>query len=164
MKLSERTIPRVLKHFNIFVNNGNYAGIAEDVTLPKIAVKTETIVAAMMDVSYSVFMSMEDLTLDFNMLDISEELITVCANNDNYDGIDFVLRGVLQGDEGKYTEVEITCNGIIKDADEGSFKSGEKGSYKFSAALASYKLTIDKESIYEIDSGEIPAFNQNQRR
>ncbi len=54
-------LPKILRNFNVFVDGRGYAGKIEEITLPKLTIKTEEYRAGGMDIPISIDMGMEKL-------------------------------------------------------------------------------------------------------
>jgi UDP-N-acetylmuramoyl-L-alanyl-D-glutamate--2,6-diaminopimelate ligase len=57
-------LPKILKNFNVFVDGRGYAGKIDEITLPKLTIKTEEYRAGGMDIPVSIDMGMEKLEAD----------------------------------------------------------------------------------------------------
>ena len=68
-------IPKILKNFNLFVDGRGYAGRVEELTLPKLSIKTEEIKNGGMDIPIEVDMGMEKLECEFTLSEYDEEII-----------------------------------------------------------------------------------------
>ena len=60
---------KILKNFNLFVDGRGYAGRAEEVTPPKLTIKTEEIRNGGMDAPISVDLGMEKLECQFILIE-----------------------------------------------------------------------------------------------
>ncbi|WP_410541965.1 phage major tail tube protein [Wolbachia endosymbiont (group A) of Portevinia maculata] len=58
-------LPKILKNFNVFVDGRGYAGKIDEITLPKLTIKTEEYRAGGMDIPINIDMGMEKLEADF---------------------------------------------------------------------------------------------------
>ena len=66
--------------------------------------------------------------------------------------VPLTFRGAVQDGDGTVRAVVMRMRGIIREADFGTWKPGEKAPLKVMVALRYYKLEIDGEVIYEIDA------------
>lgn len=62
-----------------------------------------------------------------------------------------VFRGALQSEDGSVAAVTATCRGLVREADWGSWKPGEKSTTKYTMAVRYYRLEIAGATIHEID-------------
>ena len=66
-------LPKILKNFNAFVDGRGYAGRIDEISLPKLSIKTEEHRAGGMDIPVAIDMGMEkleaELTFSTSVLD-----------------------------------------------------------------------------------------------
>ncbi|MCG8338698.1 MAG: phage major tail tube protein [Proteobacteria bacterium] len=142
-------IPKVLKGFNLFVDGRGYAGRVEELTLPKLSLKTEEIKAGGMDAPIEIEMGMEKLECDMTISEYDPEIIKMFGLN-NGAQVPLTLRGGLDGEEG-VIPVVLTLRGAWRELDFGNWKSGENAPLKVSVALRYYRLEINGAELVEID-------------
>ena len=140
----------VLRNCNLFVDGRGYAGRVVSVTLPKLAVKTEEHRAGGMDAPVEIDMGLEKLEAGWTMSSVDADLLkrwglapgrtTPC-----------VFRGALQSEDGAVKAVAATCRGLVREADYGDWKPGEKAELKIMMAVRRYRLDIDGETVHDID-------------
>jgi len=143
-------IPKVLKNFNLFVDGRGYAGRVEEVSLPKLSLKTEEIRAGGMDVPIQLDMGMEKLECDMTIAEYDPELLKMFGLNDGAQ-VPLTLRGAFDGEAG-VMPVVLTLRGAWREIDFGNWKAGEKASLKISVALRYYRLEMDGKEIVEVDA------------
>ncbi|WP_265045207.1 MULTISPECIES: phage major tail tube protein [unclassified Wolbachia] len=145
-------LPKILKNFNVFVDGRGYAGKIDEVTLPKLTIKTEEYRAGGMDIPISIDMGMEKLEADFTFAEYDSELFRLFGLIDG-NSVSLTLRGGLQGSGSNDIEgVIINLRGIFKEFDFGSWKPAEKATLKCTVAAHYYKLTIGSNELIEIDA------------
>ena len=66
---------KILKNFNLFVDGRGYAGKADEVTPPKLTIKTEDFRGGGMDVPAAVDMGMEKLEGSFSIVEYDPEVL-----------------------------------------------------------------------------------------
>ena len=66
---------KILKNFNLFVDGRGYAGRAEEVTPPKLTIKTEELRAGGMDAPISIDLGMEKLECGFSLVEYDPNLM-----------------------------------------------------------------------------------------
>jgi len=142
-------IPKVLKGFNLFVDGRGYAGRVEEVTLPKLTIKTDELKVGGMDVPIELDMGMDKLECDLTVSEYDAEIIKMFGLG-NGAQVPLTLRGGLD-DESGVTPVVITLRGAWRSLDFGSWKSGDKAPLKVSVALRYYRLEIGGKELVEID-------------
>lgn len=142
-------LPKILKNFNVFVDGRGYAGRVEEITLPKLTIKTEEYQGAGMSAPVEIDMGMEKLEMDLTFSEYDQELFKLFGLTN---GSEFALtiRGALQG-TGDSSPVIINVRGYFKEMDFDSWKPAEKATLKYSVTCNYYKLTIDGVELIEID-------------
>lgn len=142
-------LPKILKNFNLYVDGRGYAGRVEEITLPKLTIKTEEFQGAGMSAPVEIDMGMEKLEMDLTFSEYDPELFKLFGLT-NGSEIGFSIRGALEGN-GETTSVVINSRGYFKELDFNSWTPAEKASLKCSVACNYYKLTIDGVELIEID-------------
>ncbi len=142
-------LPKILKNFNVFVDGRGYAGRVDEITLPKLTLKTEEYQGAGMSAPVEIDMGLEKLEMDLTFSEYDKELFKLFGLTN---GSEFALtiRGALQG-TGETSPVVINVRGYFKEMDFDSWKPAEKATLKCSVACNYYKLTIDGVELIEID-------------
>jgi len=148
-------LPKILKNFNAYVDGRGYAGRIEEITLPKLTIKTEEYQGAGMSAPVEIDLGMEKLEMELTFSEYDPELFKLFGLTN---GSEFALtiRGALQAtgrlaQGGGTTGVVINVRGYFKDMDFDSWKPAEKASLKCSVACNYYKLTIGDIELIEID-------------
>ena len=142
-------MPKILKNFNLFVDGRGYAGRAEEVSPPKLTIKTEELRAGGMDAPAAIDMGMEKLEAGFNLVEYDPAVLTqfgLVSGN----GVQLTLRGALV-DDTTTTPMVICLRGMFTEVDMGKFKAGDKATMQCNVACRYYKLEIDNKTIVEID-------------
>ncbi len=89
-------LPKILKNFNVFVDGRGYAGKIDEITLPKLTIKTEEYRAGGMDIPINIDMGMEKLEADFTFAEYDKELFRlfglIYGNS-----VALTIRGMMQG-------------------------------------------------------------------
>lgn len=140
---------KILKNFNLFVDGRGYAGRAEEVTPPKLTIKTEELRAGGMDAPISIDLGMEKLECGFSLVEYDPNLMQqfgLISGN----AVQVTLRGALVDDE-TATPMTIQMRGMYTELDFGTFKAGDKSTLKCNVACRYYSLTIDGTQLIEID-------------
>lgn len=143
-------LPKILKNFSAFVDGRGYAGRVDEITLPKLSIKTEEYRGGGMDVPIDIDLGMEKLEAEITFSEYDPELFRLFGIMDN-STVNFTLRGGLQG-TGDAEPVVINLRGKIKELDSGSWKAGDKATLKCMIAIFYYKFTIDRRELIEIDA------------
>lgn len=144
-------LPRTLKLMNVFNNGLNFLGVAEEVELPKLAMKIEDYRAGGMIGEVGINLGLEKLELTHKYAGIVPELFTGFAS-DTIDSQLIRFAGSYQRDDtGEVSAVEIVMRGRHTELDGGNSKAGEKTETSIKSALTYYKMTIDGKEMIEID-------------
>ncbi len=158
-------IGKVLKNFNLLINGGPYAGRVEELTLPKLTLKTEEFRGGGMDMPIEIDMGMEKMECDFTLIDYDTEVLkffglapdgfsaTSNGNRTPEPGtVTLNFMGVEQDQtNGQVNSIKIVVDGIWKEVDMGPWKAGEKATMKVQVACRYYEYIANKETIIKID-------------
>lgn len=144
--------PRILKNMNLFVDGRGHAGHVDEVTLPKLTIKTEDHRAGGMDIPVELDMGMERLETTLILSDTNPDIFRSFGLLDS-EGIPLTVRGATQR-QGSATVQAVTVNlrGGWREIDMGAWKPGDRNTMTIAAALSYYKLTVDDEELVEIDA------------
>jgi P2 family phage contractile tail tube protein len=140
-------IPSIFKNMSMSLEGVGYLGKSEELTPPKLALKTEEHRGGGMDAPIDIEMGMEGLTSEWSMAGLEEGMIAQFGSRTDR----LVFRGAYVDQDGNTKSVKIQQSGLVKEADMGSWKAGEKAVNKFTASLTYYELVIDGKQICEID-------------
>ena len=142
-------LPKILKNFNLFVDGRGYAGRVDEITLPKLTIKTEEFQGAGMSAPVEIDLGMEKLEMDMTFSEYDPELFKLFGLT-NGSEVAFTIRGALEGN-GTTIPVVINARGYFKELDFDSWKPAEKATLKCSVACNYYKLAIDGVELIEVD-------------
>ena len=142
-------IPKVLKHFNLFIDGKGYAGLVGELSLPRLSLKMDELYSAGMDAPIELDMGMDKLSCDFSLYEYNADVIKQFGLN-NGAQVPLTLRGGLDN-EGGVSPVVVTLRGAWQDLDMGSWQAGDKPSLKVTVTLRYYKLNIDGADLIEVD-------------
>ncbi len=140
----------VLKNMSLFVDTRGYAGNVEELTLPKLTLKTEEFRNGGMDAPLEVELGMEKLESEFTLTRFDREALRLFGVLDG-NAIPLTVRGAVVSDDGATKSVAVNLRGFVREVDFGTWKSGDKATLKFMFALRYYKLTYDGQVLHEID-------------
>ncbi|GAA5785120.1 phage major tail tube protein [Chitiniphilus shinanonensis] len=143
-------IPQTLYNFNLFVDGRLFAGVATQVTPPKLKLKTEEHRGGGMDAPVKMDLGMEAMDASFAMLGASRDVMKFfgLANQTAFNG---VFRGAWKDQKGAVVPAVITLRGLLEEVDSGDWKPGEKAETKFSVACSYFRYELDGRVLYEID-------------
>lgn len=145
-------LPRKIKNFATFVDGTSYAGEMPEVTLPKLTRKMEDYRSGGMNAPVKADYGMEGLEAELTAAGYMKELFASWGTL-RHDGVLLRFAGALQGDDSENVDsLEIVMRGRFVEIDPGSAKAGEATAIKYKAALSYYKLSINGETLIEIDA------------
>jgi P2 family phage contractile tail tube protein len=143
--------PQILRNFNLYVDGSSYAGKVDELTPPKLSIKTEEFRAAGLDAPIQVDLGMEKLECSWSMAEYNADVFALFGLLGS-DPVQIVFRGALQRQGEDAVALRITVRGTVKETDPGTWKVGDKpAGSKFTAACVYYAMEIDGEQIIEID-------------
>lgn len=140
----------VLKNMSLFVDGRGYAGNIEEVSLPKLQIKTEEFRNGGMDAPLEIEMGMEKLECEFTLTRFDRAALSLFGLLSS-ESIPLSIRGVVVSDEGATLPIVVNLRGFVREVDFGSWKAGDKATLKFMIALRYYKLTHGGFVTHEID-------------
>lgn len=146
-------LPKKLKQLNLFNDGNSYLGVAKSVTLPKLGRKLEAYRGGGMDGPVKVDLGHSDDGLQLEWTLGGWDLIALRQFGAvRADGVMLRFAGsVQQDDSGNVSAVEVVTRGRHEEIDFGESTSGEDTEHKITTALTYYKLTVDGDTITEID-------------
>lgn len=146
-------LPKKLKQLNLFNDGNSYLGVAKSVTLPKLGRKLEPYRGGGMDGPVKVDMGHSDDGLQLEWTLGGWDLIALRQFGAvRADGVMLRFAGsVQQDDSGNVSAVEVVTRGRHEEIDFGESTSGEDTEHKITTALTYYKLSVDGDTITEID-------------
>lgn len=142
-------LPKILKNFNVYVDGIGYAGKVEEITLPKLTVKTEEYQGAGMSAPVEIDMGMEKLEMDLTFAEYDKGVFKLFGLT-NGSEVALTIRGAIQS-TGNPEAVVINVRGFFKELDFDAWKPAEKAALKCSVACTYYRLTIDNVDLIEVD-------------
>ncbi|WP_439587670.1 phage major tail tube protein [Hydrogenophaga sp.] len=145
------SLPRKLKNFNLFVNGVSFAGLVPEITLPKLARKTEEYQAGGMRGPVDSALGLEKLELQWTVAGYLREMLAQWGTTTS-SGVLLRFAGALQSDDDAgITSLEVVVRGYHKEIDPGTAKPGEKTEIKVTSALSYYRLSLNGVVVIEID-------------
>lgn len=144
-------LPRILKNFNLYANGKGLAGIADEIELPKVTLKTDDHRAGGMDSEIEVDMGTEKMSAKFKLCDPDPDVLSLVGLSDG-NSARIVAKGSFVRDTDQ-TRVAVIAEmvGRVKSGDFGAWKSGDKAATDYEMSVNYYKLTVGGTEIYEID-------------
>ncbi|MBU3823471.1 MAG: phage major tail tube protein [Candidatus Oceanisphaera merdipullorum] len=146
-------LPRKLKHLNIFLDGGNWVGLAESFTPAKLTRKFEKYRGGGMPGSVDIDMGLDDdaLSTSFVVGGYEANLLRKMGAA-KADAVSLRFSGAYQRDDtGEVSSVEIVCRGRFTERDGGEQKTGENTQTTMNMTNVYYKEIVDGEVLYEVD-------------
>ncbi|MDR6469545.1 P2 family phage contractile tail tube protein [Paraburkholderia graminis] len=144
-------LPKKLKNFNLFQNGENFAGQIAEVTPPKLTRKMEAYRGGGMNGPIDIDQGQEGIVLEWTA---GGFMRSVCAQYGitKHDGVQLRFAGGYRAEDStKHDSIEIVVRGRHKELDFGNGKPGDDTAFKVSTTCSYYKLTINGETVIEID-------------
>ena len=144
-------LPRKLKNFALFVDGENYMGEVPEVTLPTLTRQMDDYRGGGMNMPVKLDFGMEAMEAEIKAAGWFGGLLATWGTP-RADGAMLRFAGALQSDDSEGVDaLEVVMRGRISEIDPGSAKAGEGTELKYKFALSYYKLTINGETLIEID-------------
>jgi len=144
-------IPSKLKNMNVFGDGVSYLGQVSEVTLPKLALKTEGYRGGGMIGEVELDMGLDKLELEFNAGGIITDLIGKFGAS-AHDATMLRFAGAFQSDQtGRVQAVEAVCRGRYTEIDMGKGKPGDDTEHKFKMSCSYFRLIVDGADLVEVD-------------
>ncbi|MEG2266474.1 MAG: phage major tail tube protein [Acinetobacter sp.] len=144
-------LPRTLKNFNVFVDTHSWAGVASEITLPKISKKTDDFRGAGMigDVTLTLGYEKMECEVTYAGFDVKQyRQLGVCGTSD----LPLRYVGLYERQDTCTTQnIEIYMRGNAHELDGGGSKLGEKTEHKMKYGISYYRLEIDGVVEVELD-------------
>jgi len=140
----------ILKNTALFVDGRGFAGNVEELTLPKLTLKTEEFRNGGMDAPIEVEMGMKKLESEFTLTRFDKNVLKLFGLAPGQ-LTPLTIRGAVISDDGTQTAVVVNLQGIVREMDPGNWKPGEKATLKIMLALRYYRLTNGGDVVHEID-------------
>ncbi len=144
-------LPRKIKNFATFVDGISYLGEMPEVALPKLARKMDDYRSGGMNAPVKADFGMEGMEAELTAAGYMKDLFTKWGAL-RHDAVLLRFAGALQSDDSEGVDaLEVVMRGRVSEIDPGSAKAGEGTELKYKFALSYYKLTINGETLIEID-------------
>lgn len=144
-------LPRKLKNFVLFNDGNSYLGEVDEVTLPKLARKTEDWRSGGMNGPIKADFGIEGLELEWKAGGLLRDTLEQFGAL-KHDAVLLRFAGALQADDSEEVQaLEVVVRGRHTEIDFGNAKPGDKSEFKVKTAASYYKLSIDNAVVIEID-------------
>jgi uncharacterized protein len=142
-------LPRHLRNFNVIIDGRGYAGMADEVTLPTMALMTEDHRAGGMDSAVQIDMGMEVMELSVVLSDYNEDVIAGFGLLGA--GVPLTIRGAIQRQGEEAQSVVIKMLGGLKTREPGTFSAGGKQTTTLTYSVRKYSEAINGVEYVNID-------------
>jgi len=144
-------LPSKLKNFNLFNDGVSYLGQVPELTLPKLSRKMEDYVAGGMTGPIEIDMGNEKLELDWTAGGLLIDALKQYAAT-THNAVQLRFAGAYQRDDSEDVDaVEVVVRGRHKEIEMGNAKVSDKTDHKYKTTCSYYKLTINGETVIELD-------------
>jgi P2 family phage contractile tail tube protein len=145
------SLPKKLKNYNVFADGESFAGLATEVTLPKLTRKTEDYQAGGMSGPVASVLGLEKLEMPWKVAGFDKRLFTQWKS-ESVDGVLLRFAAALQDESTAGIEaLEVVVRGVHTELDFGTAKVSEKLETSVTSALSYYKVTLGGQTVIEID-------------
>lgn len=145
------SLPRKLKHFNLFNAGRSYMGEVAEVTLPTLTTKMEEWRGGGMDAPIDVDLGMEKLSMEWTCGGYVRQVLEQYGSL-SHDGVILRFAGALQADDvQEVIPLEVVVRGRHSVVDFGSSKPGDDTEIKITTSISYYKVSMAGDTIIEID-------------
>ena len=145
-------LPSKLKNFVLFNDGTSHAGEVSEVNLPKLTRKMEDYRSGGMNAPVKLDYGMEAMEMEWTAAGYMKELFTQWGTL-RHDGVLLRFAGALQADDSEGVDsLEVVVRGRHSEIDPGAAKAGEGTAIKIKSAISYYKLTMNGETLIEIDA------------
>jgi P2 family phage contractile tail tube protein len=144
-------LPKKLKAFNLFQNGENFVGQVAEVTPPKLSRKMEAYRGGGMNGPVDIDQGQEGIMLEWTCGGLMKSVLQQYGIT-KHDGVQLRFAGAYRAEDStKPDAVEIVVRGRHKELDFGNAKPGDDTAFKVSTTCSYYKLTVNGETVIEID-------------
>lgn len=144
-------LPRILKNFNLYANGKGLAGVADEVELPEVSVKTDDYRAGGLDSEVEIDMGTDKMTAKFKLADPDPDILTLVGLTRGNSARIIAKGSYVRDSDGARIAVVAECNGRMKKGGLGQWKAGDKADSDYEMSVNYYKLTVGGREVYEID-------------
>lgn len=145
-------LPRKLKNFVLFADGVSYMGEVPEVSLPKLSRKMEDYRSGGMNAPVKLDFGMEAMEMDWTAAGYMKSLFAQWGAV-RHDAVLLRFAGALQADDSEtVNSLEIIVRGRHSEIDPGTAKPGDNTAIKVKSALSYYKLSMDGQTLIEVDA------------
>lgn len=142
-------VPRILKHFNLFVAGQGLAGLCEQVRLPDFRIKVEELRNAGMDGPIPMDMGMEKLDIGFTLSEHNPDIFRLFGLI-NQNAVQVFFRAALV-DDTTVSPYIIEARGMYTEIRAGQVSEGAKNPLEAMIGCRYIKVSLNGEDLIEVD-------------
>lgn len=142
-------LPRHLRNFNVMIDGRGFAGRADEVSLPELAITTEAHRAGGMDAPVEIDLGMDLMEMSITISDYDESVIAGFGLLGA--GVPITLRGAIQRQGEAAQPVVVKALAGLKRRAPGSFTTGGKHTTSLTYTLRRYSESINGVEYVNID-------------
>ncbi|WP_027794574.1 phage major tail tube protein [Paraburkholderia acidipaludis] len=144
-------LPSKLKGFNLFHNGENFAGKVAEVALPKLTRKMEDYQGGGMSGPIKIDFGQEGIQMEWTAAGFLKSVLQSYGTL-KHDGVLLRFAGGYQAEDSTSIDaIEVVVRGRHMEIDPGTAKAKEDTAFKVTTVASYYKLTVNGETIIEID-------------
>ncbi|WP_027390862.1 phage major tail tube protein [Chrysiogenes arsenatis] len=143
-------LDHILRNFSLFIDGRGYAGNVDELTPPKLTMKTEEFRGGGMDAPVDIEFGMEKLECEFTLSKYDKDVLKQFGLAPGTT-TPLTMRGSVESEDGDKQPVVINLVGKVREIDQGNWKAGEKATLKVMVSVRAYKYTHSGEVIHDID-------------
>jgi len=144
------TASNILKNFNVYIDGRGFAGVAEEVQLPTLELKSEDFRAGGMDGAIKIEQGQEAMEASISLSGYDSATLALWGVGEG-NLVPIVARGALESLNGTVTPIVVNISGTIRSMEPDAWKAGEKSTLKFTIDVRAYKYTQNGQVIHDID-------------
>ncbi|WP_406705825.1 phage major tail tube protein [Sodalis sp.] len=145
-------MPKKLFMFDTYINGQTYLGLIEEITPPKLSLKTEDYQGAGMPGSVAVLMGFDSSALDMELTMGGLEVSLLKTLGGPIDSLQLRFAGSYTDDaSGQAVACEIQTRGRFTELDWGAAKAGENTQHKYTLKNTYCRIAIEREDVLEVD-------------
>ncbi|MBD8556913.1 phage major tail tube protein [Rhizobium sp. CFBP 8762] len=144
----------VLRNCTLWADRESKVGQVSEITLPVPQAKIEEVRNSGMAIPAQIVMGYEKLEFSFKMTGFDPQILKLFGLKIGSE-TPFMITGSLVDEDGTSRNATATIRGILKQADAGSWKSGEMAETDYQVSVNYYKLEVEGEELIEMDAFDI---------
>ncbi len=141
---------KILKNFAVFIDGRGYAGNADEIQLPTLALTTEDFRAGGMDAPIAIEMGQEKLEASITLSSYDLNAIAQWGVGEGY-SVPVVARGALESLDGTVNSVYVAMRGKVTSFEPSAWTPGSKATLRLVLNLHTFRYEQDGAVVIDID-------------